>query len=265
MPDDELSEAFVDATEQPIHRPKRKQERYYSGKKKRHTAKHQVVVVRKKKPGPGGPRKRKTRIAAVSGASPGPVHDTAVYDRSRLVIPPDVPVTGDTGYLGTRMETPTRKPRGRPLTRRQKAGNRRLARQRVVVEHGIGKMTIWRIAADRYRNPLSRHTLMMKNVGRAPQPDVRVAAPDRSPGTHAPTRCYCATSLLAGPGTGDLHVAGAELARYWEHVGFNEPLGVGEFVARLRSKDDELFQVEVPAVRLLDPPQQQGRGADAHP
>ncbi len=162
---DELSEAFVDATERPIHRPKRGQKRYYSGKKKRHTVKHQVVVVRKKKkPGRGGPRERKVRVAAVSEASPGRVHDQKVYDRSQLVMPPDVPVTGDTGYKGTRMETPTRKPRGRPLTARQKAGNRRVARRRVVVEHGIGKMKIWRIAADRYRNPLARHTLMMKNV-----------------------------------------------------------------------------------------------------
>jgi hypothetical protein len=162
---DEMAEAFVDATEQPTHRPKRRQRRYYSGKKKRHTIKHQVVVVRKKKrPGRGGPRKRKVRIAAVSAAAPGATHDKKVYDRSRLDLPAGVPVTGDTGYLGTRLQVPTRKPRGQPLTRRQKAGNRRLARRRVVAEHGIGKMKVWRIAADRYRNPRSRHTLMMKNV-----------------------------------------------------------------------------------------------------
>ena len=35
---------------------------------------------------------------------------------------------------------------------------------RVAVEHGIGKMKIWRIAAERYRNPLRRHTLIIKNV-----------------------------------------------------------------------------------------------------
>jgi len=161
----ELAEAFVDATEQPTYRPKRGQKRYYSGKKKRHTIKHQVVVVRKKKrPGRGGPRKRKVRIAAVSGAAPGATHDKKVYDRSGLELPDGVPGAGDTAYLGTRLQVPTRKPRGRPLTRRQKAGNRRLARRRVVVEHGIGKMKVWRIAADRYRNPRSRHTVMMKNV-----------------------------------------------------------------------------------------------------
>ena len=50
------------------------------------------------------------------------------------------------------------------MTDQQKAGNRRLARRRVAAEHGIGKMKVWRIASERYRNPVSRHTLVMKNV-----------------------------------------------------------------------------------------------------
>ena len=50
------------------------------------------------------------------------------------------------------------------MTARQKAGNRRVSKRRIVVEHGIGKMKVWRIAAERYRNPRRRHTLMMKNV-----------------------------------------------------------------------------------------------------
>ena len=62
------------------------------------------------------------------------------------------------------METPTRKPRGKELTGRQKRENRRISRRRTVVEHGIGTTKIWRIAADRYRNPRRRHTLMFKNV-----------------------------------------------------------------------------------------------------
>ena len=33
-----------------------------------------------------------------------------------------------------------------------------------VAEHGIGKMKVWRVAAERYRNPVGRHTLIMKNV-----------------------------------------------------------------------------------------------------
>lgn len=52
----------------------------------------------------------------------------------------------------------------RGLTRRQRRGNRRHSRKRIVVEHGIGKMKSWRIAAERYRNPVRRHTLILKNV-----------------------------------------------------------------------------------------------------
>ena len=50
------------------------------------------------------------------------------------------------------------------LTPRRKAGDRRVSRRRIVVEHGIGKMKVWRVAAERWRNPRRRHTLMMKNV-----------------------------------------------------------------------------------------------------
>ena len=35
---------ILDATEQPIQRPKKGQKKYYSGKKKRHTVKTQYVV-----------------------------------------------------------------------------------------------------------------------------------------------------------------------------------------------------------------------------
>jgi hypothetical protein len=62
------------------------------------------------------------------------------------------------------LETPAKRPPGGRLSARQKAGNRRLARRRVAAEYGIGKMKIWRIATERYRNPLRRHTLIMKNV-----------------------------------------------------------------------------------------------------
>ena len=39
-----------------------------------------------------------------------------------------------------------------------------VSRRRIVAEHAIGKMKVWRIAAERYRNPVRRHTLIMKNV-----------------------------------------------------------------------------------------------------
>jgi hypothetical protein len=161
---EEIRELFFDATERPTRRPKRGQRAYYSGKKKRHTLKNQVVVVRrKKKPGPG-PKPRRLRIAAVSGTFAGKVHDKKVYDTTRVVSPPGVKRTGDTGYVGTGLETPTKRPPKGRLTARQKAGNRRVSQRRIAVEHGIGKLKVWRIAAERYRNPLRQHTLILKNV-----------------------------------------------------------------------------------------------------
>lgn len=161
---DEIRELFFDATERAIPRPTRGQKRFYSGKKKRHTVKHQVVVVRKRKaPGRAG-QKRRVRIAAVSRVFPGKTRDKKVYDRTRVVCPRGVPRAGDTAYVGTGLSTPRKKPRGGALTARQKAGNRRVSERRIVVEHGIGKMKVWRIAAERYRNPRRRHTLIINNV-----------------------------------------------------------------------------------------------------
>ena len=161
---EEIKELFFDSTERPTQRPVRGQKRYYSGKKRRHTLKTQVVVVRvRKRPGRGRVRRR-VRIAAVSPTFPGSVHDKRMFDRTRVVIPPGATGYGDTAYLGTGLKTPRRKPPKGELTPRQKAGNRRVGRKRVAVEHGIGKLKVWRIAAERWRNPRRRHALMMKNV-----------------------------------------------------------------------------------------------------
>ena len=164
LAEDEIRELFFDATERPTRRPKRGQRAFYSGKKKRHTIKTQIVVARKRKSAGSDPGPRRLRIVAVSGSVPGRTHDKKLYDESPVVAPPDVKRTGDTAYLGTGLKTPTRKPRGQKLSDEQKAANRKLSIRRVAAEHGIGKMKIWRIASERYRNPVSKHTLMMKNV-----------------------------------------------------------------------------------------------------
>lgn len=161
---EDIRELFFDATERPTRRPERGQREFYSGKKKRHTIKTQVVVVRRTKPPGPGVKSRKVRIAAVCPSVPGRMHDKKLYDQSRVVAPPDAKRTGDTAYIGTPLMTPTRKPRGGELTEAQKEENRRISRRRVVAEHGIGKMKVWRVAAERYRNPVGRHTLIMKNV-----------------------------------------------------------------------------------------------------
>ena len=161
---EEMRELFFDATERPSRRPERGQRAYYSGKKKRHTIKNQVVTARRTKPPGPGQKPQRLRIAAVSESFPGSVHDKKVYDKTRVITPPDARRTGDTAYIGTPLETPTRKPRGGELTASQKERNRKVSRRRIVAEHAIGKMKVWRIASERYRNRTRRHTLIMKNV-----------------------------------------------------------------------------------------------------
>lgn len=162
MGEDEIRAAFFDGTEQPTNRPKRKQRDWYSGKKKRHTIKHQVVVVKKRKK--NGPDKRKLRIAAVSKAFTGKTHDKRMYEKTRAHAPPGVEGKGDLGFLGTGLVVPIKKPKGKELTEEQKASNHRHSSQRIVAEHGIGKMKIWRICRDQFRGRRKDHTLMFKNV-----------------------------------------------------------------------------------------------------
>jgi hypothetical protein len=164
LTEDEIRELFFDATEGPTRRPERGQREFYSGKKRRHTIKTQVVVVRKRKPPGSGAKPHRLRIAAVCGSHSGSTHDRKIFDAARVVAQPGATRTGDMAYLGTALETPARKARGGELTERRKAGNRRLSRRRVAAEHGIGKMKVWRVASERYRNPVGRHTLIMKNV-----------------------------------------------------------------------------------------------------
>ena len=161
---EEMRELFFDATERPTRRPEAGQRAYYAGRKKRHTIKNQVVIARRTKPPGPGAKPQRLRIAAVSESFPGSVHDKKVYDRTRAVAPPDARRTGDAAYLGTPLETPTRKPRGGELTAGQKRRSRVVSRRRIVAEHGIGKMKVWRIASEGYRNPGRRHTLIIKNV-----------------------------------------------------------------------------------------------------
>src|SRR5262245_30779722 len=134
---EEMRELFFDATERPTRRPTAGPRAYYSGKKRRHTLKNQVVTARRTKPPGPGKKPQRLRIAAVRRTHPGSVHDKRMYDRSRVVAPPDVRRAGDTAYLGTSLETTTRKPRGGELTASQKRRNRVVPRRRIVAEHGI--------------------------------------------------------------------------------------------------------------------------------
>ena len=70
----------------------------------------------------------------------------------------------DSGYQGlsklhAKSKTPRKKPRKSELTEEQRQSNRELASRRVMVEHVIRRLKIFRIVAERYRNRRRRFTL----------------------------------------------------------------------------------------------------------
>jgi len=144
---------IIDATEQPVQRPKKGQKKYYSGKKKRHTVKTQYVIC------PDG------KICSVSRTYPGKTHDFNIYkdqkNRDRFH---GVPKKADRGYQGIKKydkdaEIPFKKPKNGKLTAEQKAYNRKLSEKRIKVENVIRDMKIFNILSDTYRNRCKNHSI----------------------------------------------------------------------------------------------------------
>ena len=111
----------------------------------------------------------RTREVICTAQGRGPVHDFALYQRSEVEPHESLEVLADSGYQGldklhARSKTPRRKPRKGQLTGEQKQGNRELASRRVVVEHVIRSLKIFRILAERYRNRRQRFSLRFKLI-----------------------------------------------------------------------------------------------------
>ena len=152
----EVESLIIDATEQPIERPKKTQKPYYSGKKKRHTLKTEIRVT------PGG------RIVHVSKSRPGSVHDFELH-KTEPPIPKQARTFVDSGYQGLdklhiQTELPYKSTKSKPFGEEEKEYNQALSRLRVVVEHILGDIKTFRILADRYRNKCKRYDTKFKII-----------------------------------------------------------------------------------------------------
>jgi hypothetical protein len=72
----------------------------------------------------------------------------------------------DSGYQGIlkfhkNSETPKRKPKGRELTAEEKAANKRLSQERILIENINAKVKVFKIVANKYRNRRKRFGLRM--------------------------------------------------------------------------------------------------------
>lgn len=142
---EEAEALIIDATEQQIQRPSRKQRCWYSGKKKRHTIKTEIIVT------------EAGRIAAVSKPMPGRVHDLEVRRRS-CPLPKEAQVYADSGYQGIHKdhpnaEIPFKRSKKKPLTRDERDYNHALSRFRVRGEHALAKIKKFRMFSERFRYP----------------------------------------------------------------------------------------------------------------
>jgi len=158
--------AFLDATEQEIPRPKAKRKRktHYSGKKKKHTVKTQITV------------NQNGLIVHKTGHVRGSTHDYSLYKQSHPHLPDNTRLYLDLGYAGVKADYPKlncqlpfkrknpgrgkRGVKGPELSREQKAFNKQLSKERVVVEHTFSRLKKFHIWADEFRNRLKHYDAM---------------------------------------------------------------------------------------------------------
>jgi len=131
---EELAILLVDATEQRIQPPIRKQKRYYSGKKKCHTLKTEIIT------------NKQGRIVSVSKTHPGKLHDLSVRKREKP-LPATSILLGDSGYQGLQklhanLIIPLKKSKKNPLSKGAKQFNRTLSKHRVAIENKFAEIKI---------------------------------------------------------------------------------------------------------------------------
>ena len=99
---------------------------------------------------------RSKKIVATAHA-PGAMHDFKLYKESQIELAEEILELGDKAYDGLEKlhpnyRTPKKKPKGGELTKEEKASNREIGRVRIVIEHILRSLKIFRILAERYRN-----------------------------------------------------------------------------------------------------------------
>ncbi|MDR0632591.1 MAG: transposase family protein [Holosporales bacterium] len=156
IPPDELESIIIDATENPIERPRYNQKLYYFGKKKTHTVKTEIRIT------------KEMRITHVSETVPGTIHDIELL-RKGTKLSKGTRVYADSGYQGIQhdheeSEYPYKKPKNGNLTAEEKEYNTALFKFRVRVENVLGQIKVFRILQQRYRNKRIKFNIKFRIV-----------------------------------------------------------------------------------------------------
>lgn len=95
-------------------------------------------------------------IRFMSATYAGKWHDKALVDDEQYTLPAGSVLYQDMGFQGfaidhVTVQQPTKKPRGGELTSEQKEENRRIASEKMRIEHTIGSVKRCRIIKDKLR------------------------------------------------------------------------------------------------------------------
>ena len=107
-------------------------------------------------------RESKRIIATAFGQ--GRMHDFRLFKESGVQFAAKILCLADKGYTGiTKLHPnsriPVKKSKDSPLTPEEKKANRALAKERIYAEHVIGRLKVFRILSERYRNRRKRFRL----------------------------------------------------------------------------------------------------------
>ena len=96
----------------------------------------------------------------------GRKHDFRVFRESGARVHPDTRILADSGYQGIQhihpnCTKPIKGSKKKPLTRQDRRHNNTVGSQRVMIEHVIRKLKIFKIVAAPYRNRRRRFGLRM--------------------------------------------------------------------------------------------------------
>ena len=107
---------------------------------------------------------QKTAEIVATAFSYGSKHDFQLFKDEKLDIAKHIRLLADAGYQGLadlhqNCQTPFKKSKYHPLTKKEKQRNRALARKRILIEHIFRKLKVFRILSERYRNRRTRFAL----------------------------------------------------------------------------------------------------------
>ncbi len=104
-------------------------------------------------------------IVDVVVGKPGATSDLTIWRESQKELSEIQEFQGDKAYVGEiRIDTPDKKPKNKDITRSQKKENQKKARKRVVVEHLIRLVKIFRISGERFRLRASSYESVIMTV-----------------------------------------------------------------------------------------------------